>query len=96
MPEQAMFSSELAESLLVVRAWLLFLGRTYILWSRMSIHAYFLDVTMSVLLEELTYWNSVLYPPMQVLTRLTLSTRLLQPMHTYLLFPLLVINLIVE
>ena len=62
----------------------------------MAIHALFLDMTVSVLLEELTNRNSVLYPSVQILTLITFSTRLFKPVHADLLLPLLIVHLIVE
>ena len=96
MPEEAVLSAQLAEASLVVRAGLLLLGCTHIFRLGVAIHALFLDVTVSVLLEELTNRNSVLNPSVQILTLITFSTRLFKPVHANLLLPLLIVHLVVE
>ena len=96
VPEEAVLTAQFAEALLIIWTRLLLLGCTHVLRLGMSIHTLFLDVAMSVLLEELTDWYSVLNPPVQVLTRIALSACLFQPMHAHFLLSLFVINLIVE
>ena len=64
--ELTILVAQLAETLLVVRTWLLLLCCADVFRFWMSVDALLLDVTMSVLLKELANWNSVLNPPMQV------------------------------
>ena len=66
VPEETLLASQLAEAPLVIRTRLLLFRRAHILRLRVSIHALLLDVTVSVLLEELANRNSVLNPPMQI------------------------------